>query len=239
MKPPTPPIDSLSVPGGRDRLAWACVGMAGGVLGAVYLFGVNRNLLYLSLLFSVAVMMSAVLRRWWALGAGIGFCGFLACVPAKVVDLGPLYPAPRDRPGAENLWVTPIGEGETWTYRFALDGLQRISANADLAGYLYIDGRNLSGLVVGVQGETVEGAPVCSKKNGFDHLVIPLRNERAGALTVSLKGTPGTPSRIFHGPEVHGPNVYGDAVWLEFTSGRDRMIYEASRAAAAPKAVGR
>jgi hypothetical protein len=232
MKPGTPAIDHPFGQAGRLRLPWFSMGIAGGILGAVYLCGVNQNLLYLSLLFSVAAMMSVVLRRWWTVSAALGVCAFLACVPARVVDLGPLYPAPRDRPGAENLWVTAIGEGETWTYQFTLGGLDRISGRADLTGVLYIDGRNLSGLVVGVQGETLEGSPFCGKKNGFDHISIPLRNEKSGALTVSLRGMPRTEPRIFHGPEVHGPNVYGDAVWLEFTSHQDRLIYEAGRVVA-------
>jgi hypothetical protein len=232
MKPGTPAIDRLRGPAGRPRIAWFSLGIGAGILGAVYLFGVNRNLLYLSLLFSVAAMMSAVLRRWWTVSAGLGVCAFLACVPAKVADLGPLYPAPRDRPGAENLWVTAIGEGEKWTYQFTLSGLDRINGSASLTGVLYIDGRNLSGLEVGVQGETLEGSPFCGRKNGFDHIAIPLRNEKSGALTVSLRGMPQAAPKIFHGPEVHGPNVYGDAVWLEFTTNQDRLIYEARRVVA-------
>ena len=233
MKPGTSTIDRLTGPGGRLPLPWAPVVLALAILGAAYLSGMNRNLLYLSMLFSVAIVMSAASRRWWTVSVGLGVCAFMACVPARIPELGTLYPAPRDRPGAENMWIAPIREGEAWDYQFTLGGLGRISGNADLAGYLYIDGRNLSGLVVRVQGETLEGAPFCAKKNGFDHIAIPLRNEKAGVLTVTLRGAQGEHPKIFHGPEVHGFDVYGDAVWLEFTSGQDRMIYEAKRSVVA------
>ena len=233
MKPNPSIIDRLVGPSGRLYGPWPTVGVSTAIFGAAYLCGINRNLLYLSMLLSVAIMMSVVLRRGWAALVGLGVCAFLACVPAKVAELGTLYPAPRDRPGAENMWVTAIGEGETWTYEFTLAGLVKIAGNADLTGFLYIDGRNLSGLVVSVQGEALEGGPFIVKKNGIDHIAIPLGNPKAGTVTVSLRGAPQAAPRIFHGPEVHGSSVYGDAVWLEFTSGQDRKIYEATRTMAA------
>jgi hypothetical protein len=184
------------------------------------------------MLFSVVIVMSVVLRRWWALILGLGACAYLACVPARVPDLGPLYPAPRDIPGAERMWVTEIGKGETWTYHFTLGGLKDPGKGAAPAGFLYIDGRNLSGLVIGVQGKTFVGSGLCSKKNGLDHVAIPLENELAGTLDVTLRGMPEATPRIFHGPEVHGFDAYSDAVWLEFTRDGDRMIYHAKRAVA-------
>jgi hypothetical protein len=211
---------------------WAALGTACAILGGAYLTGINRNLLYLSLLFSAAVVMSVALRRWWTVMAGLAACAFLASVPAKVADLGPLYPAPRDRPGTENMWVSAIGQGATWTYRFTPGGSGKFAGGAGLAGFLYIDGRNLSGLVVRFRGGTLMGSAYCAKKNGFDHVAIPLGDDEAGPLTVSLSGAPGTVPKIYHGPEVHGFDVYGDAVWLEFTGDKGRFIYEAKRSEA-------
>jgi len=200
----------------------------------VYVLGINRNLLYLSMLFSVLVMLSAVLRRWWTLLLGLGVCAYLSIAQANVEDLGVLYPAPRDIPGAENMWVAGIGEGQTWTYRFTLGDPGRRGEGANPSGFLYIDGRGLSNLVVSVQGRDLAGSSFCSKKNGLDHLAIPLEIESARSLVVSLRGLPGANPRIFQGPEVHGFNVYRDAVWLEFTGNAVRAIYHAQRAATSP-----
>jgi hypothetical protein len=187
-------------------------------------------LLYLSMLLSASVMVSAALRRWWALVPCLGACGYLAVVPARVDDLGVLYPAPRDIPGAQNMWVAGIGEGQTWTYRFTLGDPGGRGQGADPGGFLYVDGRGLSNLVVGVQGRSLAGSAFSSRKNGLGHIAIPLGAVREGALVVSLRGLPGTSPRIFQGPEVHGFNVYRDAVWLEFTGNGTRAIYHAQRA---------
>jgi hypothetical protein len=234
MKANASAIDRLLAAAGRLGHPWSQVGLGGGLLGAFYLFGVNRNLLYLSMLFSAIVVMSALLRRWWTAMLSIGACGYLACMPAGVPDLGRLYPAPRNIPGAERMWVTEIGKGETWTYRFNLGDTVGHDGGAAPAGYLYIDGRNLSSLVIGVQGRAVAGAGFCSKKNGLDHIAVPLGNEPAGTLEVTLRGMPQSAPRIFRGPEVHGFDVYSDAVWLEFTGNEDRMIYHAKRTVAPP-----
>lgn len=101
-----------------------------------------------------------------------------------------------------------------------------------LAGYLYIDGRDLSGLVVEVQGKAKEAQEKIGRKNGFDHLSIPLGDEKASVLTVALHGAGRSTPKIYHGPEVHGFSVYGDAVWVEFTGSRNRIIYHAMRSAA-------
>ncbi len=224
----TTAIDRLLAPARRIPRPWAAVGLGAVTLGGFYVLNANRNLLYLSMLFSAAVMMSVVLRRWWTIVLGLGICAFLAGVPARVADLGPLYPAPRDRPGTENMWVSAIKQGETWVYRFAPGDLG-IAGGAGPAGILYIDGRNLSGLVVDVQGRTVNASAFCGKKNGFDHVAIPLAGEGTSAFTVSLRGMPRTTPKIYHGPEAHGFEVYGDAVWLEFTGDRGRIICEAQR----------
>ena len=220
-------------PAGRLHGPWRPVGIAVAVLGGAYLLGINRNLLYLSMLLSTSVVLSVVLKRWWTLLLGLGACAYLAVAQANVDDLGVLYPAPRDIPGAENMWVARIGEGQTWSYRFTLGGVGTRGEGASAEGYLYIDGRGLSNLVVGVQGRTLPGSSYCSRKNGLDHLEIPLGTERAPALVVSLRGLPGASPRIFQGPEVHGFNAYSDAVWLEFNGNGVRAIYHAQRAAAA------
>jgi len=237
MKKDAKAIDRLLGRAGQPYRRWFLLGVGGAIVGAVYLSGANRNLLYLSMLFSTIVVTSVLLRRWWAALLAVVACAYLASVPAVVADLGTLYPAPRDRAGTDNMWVTGIKEGETWTYRFTLRGLGKAGGGAGPSGHLYIDGRSLSNLVVCVQGRTLEGSAFCSKKIFLDHIAIPLEAEGADTLTVSLRGMPHTTPRVFHGPEVHGFNVYGDAVWLEFDRVDARLIYEAGRtvSASAPR----
>jgi hypothetical protein len=184
------------------------------------------------MLLSAAIMMSVAFRRWRTVLPGLGLCAYLACVPVSVVDLGAPYPAPHNRPGTEGLWVTELPPGEVWTYRFPLRDLRESGEGAAPAGFLYIDGRDLSGLVVEVQGNARTASERIGTKNGFDHLSIPLGDERAAVLTVALHGAGRNTPRIYHGPEVHGFSVYGDAVWLEFTGSRNRIIYHAMRGVA-------
>ncbi len=235
MKANPSTIEPLTDPARRSSNPWISLGVGGAALLAVYLAGVNRNLLYLSMLLSVAAMVSVLFSRWWSVLLGLCACVYLACVPARVEDLGALYPAPRNIPGAEKMWVTEIGEGETWTYQFTLGDLARDGRGAGMSGYLYVDGRNLSGLEIEMLGKTLNGSAYCGKKSGIDHVAIPLQIGTDSALTVSLRGDPGAHARIFHGPEVHGFDVYGDAVWLEFTGDRDRLIFHAKRTAGRPE----
>jgi len=232
MNPATSTIDRLLGAARRRHGTWPPVVLGAVALGAAYLIGENRNLLYLSLLLAAAVIVSLALRRWWTVLLGLGACAYIACVPAEVRDLGALYPAPRDIPGAENMWVTGIGPDETWTYRFTVGDLGKPVGGADPNGLLYIDGRNLANLVVSVQERTVRGSAFSVKKNGLDHVAIPLGPVRAGVVTVELRGSPSGLPKIFHGPEVHGLEVYRDAVWLEFTAGGNRSVYHAQRSPA-------
>jgi hypothetical protein len=210
---------------GWPTLAWFAV-----ALGAVYLLGLNRNPLYLSLLFALAVLLVPCMTRGWVVLAGLVLWAYLAVAPVAVPDLGKLYPAPRDIPGADRIWCVPIPPGVAWTYRFKLDGLERFPG---AVGRLYVDGRGLSGLAVGIGGRTFKAAAFISAKEGMDHVAIPLEPGPNGIVLVSLQATVGQVPRLFRGTEVHGYNVYGDAVWLEFSRKRDRIIFESKRTATA------
>jgi len=228
-------IDRLPGPANRPAGPWLSAGLGGAALALIYLADVNRNILYLSMLLSVVILISAALRRRWAAFLGLGACAYLACVPAQVVDLGVLYPAPRNIPGAEKMWVTEIGDGARWTYKFALGDQGRNGECAKRSGYLYVDGRNLSGLEIEMQGRTLNASAYCGKKSGIDHVAIPVRIGSESVVAVTLSGDPRSRVRIFHGPEAHGFDVYGDAVWLEFTGDGDRLIFHAKRTVDKPE----
>lgn len=226
MKTGQPPIETRA--DGATARSWATLAWFAAALGAVYILGLNRNPLYLSLLFALAALLIPCMTRRWVVIAGLGLWAYLAVVSVAVPELGNLYPAPRDIPGSDRIWCLPIPQGETWTYRFRLEGLERYPG---AAGRLYVDGRDLSGLTVGIGGRTFDAAAFISAKEGMDHVSIPLEATPNETVMVSLRGRAGRVPRIFRGTEVHGFNVYGDAVWLEFSRKLDRIIYESKRTA--------
>ncbi|HEY1765650.1 MAG TPA: hypothetical protein VGF85_12060 [Opitutaceae bacterium] len=207
--------------------SWLPLGMVAVVISLVYGAGLNRNALYLSLLGAAAAVAVICLRRSWILAVILGGTAYLAIVPLRgVADLGRLFPAPRDIPGAGRYWCTALGPGETWTYHFTLAGLGRIGG-AD--GSLFVDGRSLADLEIDIDGRPFRAASFTTSKTGMDHVTIPLPPEASGAMTVALRQNGPLTPRIFHGTEVHGREVYPDAIWLEFDKGRDRIVYEAKR----------
>jgi hypothetical protein len=230
MKTAEPAIDPAAVGAAASAREWATLASLAAAIGGVYVLGLNCNPLYLSLLFALGALVSPCMTRRWVVIAVLGLCAYLAVVTVAVPDLGKLYPAPRDIPGAGRIWCVPIRPGETWTYRFKVDGLERYPG---AVGRLYIDGRDLSGLTVGLGARTFPAAAFISAKEGMDHVSIPLEAIPNGTLVISLRGTTAQVPRIFRGTEVHGFNAYGDAVWLEFTRKLDRVIFESKRSAAA------
>lgn len=222
-----PPTESRLRVKAASRAAWLPLGiLALGIL-LVWTTGLNRNGLYLSLLGSAAAVAVVCLRKRWMLAVVLVGAAYLAAIPLKgVAELGRLYPAPRDIPGADRYWCTALKAGETWTYRFSLDGIARIG---DAGGTLFVDGRSLSNLEIGVDGRPFPAASYRTVKTGMDHVAIPLPPFAGRVITVTLRQNGPLTPKIFHGTEVHGREVYPDAVWLEFDRGQDRIVYEAKR----------
>jgi hypothetical protein len=227
-----PPTDRRPDGAGPVGRPWRPFAILCGLGLLVYAAGLNRNGLYLSMLFSSAAVATLCLERVWSRLLTLGAFVYLAVVPVHVPDLGRLYPAPRDIPGADRYWCAPIGPGETWIYHFTLAGLRRYDAGGGANGRLFVDGRNLADLVVEIDGRPFGASEFATLKTGMDHVSIPLDRVASGRMTVSLRQKGPRGPRIFHGTEVHGSQVYGDAVWLEFDKGDDRIIYESKRAVA-------
>ena len=225
-----PATESRSAVGVPSLRAWLPMGVLGLLLLLAWATGLNRNVLYLSLLGSAAAVSVGCLRRSWMVAGVLAAAAYLAIVPLRgVPDLGRLYPAPRDIPGADRYWCTAMRPGEAWTYRFALDGLGRIGG---ASGTLFVDGRSFADLEITIDGHPFSAASYATVKTGMDHVAIPLPQGTSGEVTVRLRQNGPLTPRIFHGTEVHGREVFPDAVWLEFDKGRDRIVYEARRAPA-------
>ncbi len=228
MTPSPSTTENPAIPGSGARCLVASVATAT-ALGGVYALGLNRNLLYLSLLASVALVLCVLLQRVWTLALALAACVYAACAPVTVPEMGAVYPAPRFRPGMEALWVHPLAPGQTWTFPFILTASVGSAALAESQGRLFVDGHGLAGVAIHLQGRTLESARYLHPKSGFDHLEIPLEGVAPGTLEVGVEALPGSHASIFHGPEVHGFQEYGDAVWLEFDHGRDRAVFHALR----------
>jgi hypothetical protein len=185
----------------------------------------NRNLLYLSILFSAYMIAALMLHRWWSSLLALGAFAYLACVPALIPTARFVDPVPNtagDR-------LDPLGQGVQWNYQFYLRDLGLYQAKEKLVGYLRIDGRDLADVEITVQGKPLSPPPKPKRIYATDYLAIPIADDGTGELTVSLRAKPGTVPRMNCGPEVHGRDIYSDAVWLEFIHDRESVLYHAKR----------
>lgn len=196
-------------------------------LGAIYGAGVNKNALYLSLLGSLAVLFSLILNSWWSVVLELGVCVYLAAVPAKFAEarfLDPMPHGPSDSP-----WYSMLEPGEKWNYDFTLQDLAKYRGRAHLTGYLRIDGVQLSDLEVAVHGKALSDISPPKIIYNHEYLAVPINEEDAPGLQISLQAKPGTKVKIFCGPEAYEHEMYSDAVWLEFANARESVLYHAKR----------
>ncbi len=212
---------------------WVVSGVGGALLAIVFLTKINQNLLFLSMLFAAFVVVSLFLRQWWTALLGLGSCAYLACVQGEITVVHLFDPAPHDVRGES--WASPINQGQSWRYHFNIGDIRKFEQSGPFSGFLYIDGHDLSALLIEVQGKTFKGSLVAVAKIGIEHIAIPIEPGASGFIDVLLQPLPGSTPGIYIGPEVHGSTVYSDAVWLEFTGGRQRLIYHAVREATAAK----
>ena len=86
MKTADPPIESAPAGAATPARVWATLAWFAAVVGVVYILGLNRNPLYLSLLFALGALVSPCLTRRWVVVAGLGLCAYLAVVTVAVPD---------------------------------------------------------------------------------------------------------------------------------------------------------
>jgi hypothetical protein len=194
---------------------------------AVVVSAVNQNLLYLSLLFALFVALACAVRSWPILLLTLFLFGYFSCVEADFRPLTFVDPLPNEPAG--DLVTIPIPSNQSWRYHFDLARLSPRDTQAPLAAYLYIDGRDLRNLNVDINGQLFRGSEYRFTKLGIDHLAIPVHPRAGAALDIALKPLPGEDPTINIGPEISKTQVYPDAVWLEITNNRERLIFHARR----------
>ncbi len=227
MNPRSIAIDPADAP--RVRLPWFWPVLTIGamlVLGMV-VAGVNQNILYLSMLSALLVTLALFIRTWTVAMIALFGCIYFSAVEADFTHLTFLDPAPHDARGGS--WATPIDPSQAWHYHFNLGDLGALQAPGPLEAFLCVDGHNLKGLLIALQGRTINAAAYCHPELPVDHIAIPLYPNIGSSLDVSLSGMPGHKPAIYIGPEVSRTHVYSDAVWLEFTRDGERFIYHAQR----------
>ncbi len=195
---------------------------------AVVVSTVNQNLLYLSLLFALFVAVASVVRSWPIVLLTLFLFSYFSCVEADFRELNFVDPLPNEPTG--DLVTIPIPGNQSWHYHFDLRRLSPQDTRPPVAAYLYIDGRDLRNLNVVINGQLFRGSEYRFTKLGIDHLAIPVHPRSGEALDISLKPLPGGDPTINIGPEISKTQVYPDAVWLEITNNRDRLIFHARRA---------
>lgn len=215
--------------GGR-HLQWQAIALGSAMFCAVYLFSLNRNVLYLGFLAAGYIVLSALVTRYATMLVGLVFFAFLAMFPGKVPKAKFVEPAEK----RENFrgiysYATPPSSG-AWQYEFDVVRLEehRRECGGTLRGNLVIDGFALDGLKLEAGGRSVDTA----SPNRFyagQQLLEPLDEKVSGKVLVALQRKPGTSTWINVGTEAHGSRIYSDAVWLEFRNERCAILYHARR----------
>jgi hypothetical protein len=174
--------------------------------------GVNRNLLYLSLVFAVYLIVATTARSPAVLAVALLFMAFLTVRPVKppaVIFLSPEAGAPEHT----------LREGETLTYHFFLRGVEPFAdTGGRVAGELNVHGRNLADLLVTIDGveRSSEGRRI--RKYDYELARLPFESIGDHVLAVTLCARPGTKPSVLVGPEVDDLRDYPHAVYVRIES---------------------
>jgi hypothetical protein len=179
--------------------------------------GLNRNLLYLSMLLSAYILWATSTRRNATVALGLGLLGVLSVIPVAVPDVEFVaFGNPYRR----------LQPGETVSFTFSLSDVRELARRwGPVRARIIVDGRGLSGLEV-----TVNGLPPVAvetlQKYGLEEMRVPFEPADARHVTVSL-GVRGGRPRIYLGPEVRGDVAYPEAVFVEIGNERVAAVHHA------------
>jgi hypothetical protein len=206
-------------------MGWWWLVIAALALAAAYNFGLNRNLLYGSMLFAGYALLVLARPPSWIAASGLVATLYLGLVPVAI----PASPFIDVAPEASVEHLLELPPGATWNFRFILRGLPETHPELSRSGLLYINGRDLAGLKILINAHQLDPKPWIKQVYRTDHLALPIAAANVSTLTVTLQAEPGHQPRIFTGGEVRGRQIYPDAVWLEFSDKRSALLYHARR----------
>jgi hypothetical protein len=206
---------------------WRAAALLAGAV--IYASGVNRNGLYLSMVFSAYVLASFLWRRGWPAALVLAGAVWLAAVPAAVPPVKFIEPSPSSVAGQPPAGALP--PGTTWIFRFRLWNLGHYLAESPMAGTLNLDGRDLEGLAITLNGHPWTPGVATTPKYGIEHAAIPIGRPTGAYLEVALRALPGQSPVLSQGAEADRRAIYPDAIWLEFAGPKESVIYQARRQA--------
>lgn len=216
------------------RFRYECFVILGTIVFvSIYIFSLNRNLLYLSFLGAFYIFSSALFTRFREMFIGLAMCVFLGVAPANIPGVKFIDPAPNTVTFIENYQVryASLNPLEIWQYVFPVNGLERhqMECGGNLQGRLLIDGIDLSGLEINIGGDASAGSAQIIPKYVLDHIQMPITIGVSREVVVLLNARTGMSPKIYLGPEAHGFDIYSDAVWLEFKNEQCAVLYHAQR----------
>lgn len=216
------------------RYRHGCIVASGiAVFVSIYLFSFNRNLLYLSFLLAFYILSSALFTRFREIIVVLAVCALLGAVPVNVPDAKFIKPVP-DQEIISQSYQDQFGRLqplEAWVYVFEVYDLDKyqLECGGDLQGRLYIDGLDLDGLDIRIEGVASVGSAQILPKNASDQIQLPITVETSGRVIVILNARTGMQPKIYLGPEANGFDIYSDAVWLDFRNENCAVLYHAQR----------
>lgn len=204
-------------------------------LVAIYAFSLNRNVLYLSLLGATYILFSALFTRFRFTLIGLAILVILAATPADVPKT--IFVKPDDgRQFVNGYFYNQPKPAEQWQYTFHVENLaaHQRECGGNLTGNLIVNGFNLNGFIVTLEGQALPAMQVTTLKKSkaavtVEQALIPLDKNILGNFTVSFQLKPTASSWIFIGPETDGLDIYSDAVWIEFKNEQCSVLYHAQR----------
>jgi hypothetical protein len=195
---------------------------------SILALGINRNVLYLSMLFACFVLLSAAIRGPIGMLAALGGLVFLGGLVVETPGLKFVDPAPYEQ--AREAPFARIPAGQEWVYTFRIVDLdQHTRECGPLSKALVVDGLDLANLEIEARGVGPTGSIEHLKKYGLDHVRLTMTVEDGKEVTVGLRSPSDLRPRIHTGPEGYGRSMFGDAVWLEFVNDRCSVLYHAHR----------
>jgi hypothetical protein len=216
------PIVLVQGSDGRPRrFFWLAAGAL--LMALILVADFNRNLLYLSIVFSVYVVVATTARQPTPIAAGLLFTAFTSTWPPTVPSVQFLSP---ERGASERT----LRDGETLTYRFFVRGVESF---ADERGHVFatlkVDGRNLANLEVTIDAAELTSRIRLTRKYDYDQVLLSFEIAGNEDLRIVLRTRRGTELSINIGPEVDRRDVFPHAVYVEVGDDSSSLTFHARR----------
>lgn len=200
-------------------------------IGVIYIFSFNRNILYLSFLWAIYTISSALFTHFKTVLVGLAILVFLAIYPINIPK-GEFIKPTQNRVDFKDYYYTRPKPSKVWQYTFQVKNIEKHQreCGGKLQGNLIIEGIDLLGLEIVIEGNIFSNADkYIQQKYQLEQIQIPLEKNSSREIVVSLHPKTGASPLINLGAESHEFDIYSDAVWLEFKNNQCSVLYHAQR----------